>query len=132
VLPVTAAILKQKNRTAQIAFLTVSGLLLARYLSEFPLGAYTAGSQFTGGRTLAKTLREKAGLAPARIGVSPDAEPIMNYYRTRYRLGNWQLTEHQPVTGIYDYYVLTPADAALIVRRHLRVLYRDSGLTLAQ
>ena len=131
-LPVTAAILKGKRRTAQIAFLTLSGLLLARYLSEFPLGAYTAGRQFAGGRILAKTLREKVGLAPARIGFSPDAEPIMNYYRTRYRQGNWQLTERQPVTGSYDYYVLTPADAALIERRHLHVLYRDSGLTLAQ
>ncbi len=132
VLPVTAAILKKKNRTAQIAFLTLSGLLLARYLSEFPIGAYTAGRQFAGGRILAKTLREKVGPTPARIGFSPDAEPIMNYYRTRYRQGNWQLTERQPVTGIYDYYVLTSADAPLIGQRHLHVLYRDSGLTLAQ
>ena len=81
---------------------------------------------------LAKTLREKVGLAAARIGFSPDAEPIMNYYRTRYRQGNWQLTERQPITGSYDYYVLTPTDAPLIEQRHLHVLYRDAGLTLAQ
>ena len=56
----------------------------------------------------------------------------MNYYRTRYRQGNWQLTEQQPLAGTYDYYVLTPADAALIEQRHLHVLYRDAGLTLAQ
>ena len=132
VLSVTAAILKRRNRAAQIAFLSLSVLILARYLSEFPLGAYTAGKQFAGGRTLAKTLREKVGPSSARIGASPDAEPIMNYYRTRYRQGNWQLTEHQPLAGSYDYYVLTPADAPLIEQHHLHVLYRDAGLTLAQ
>jgi hypothetical protein len=132
VLPVTAAILKGKNKTVQIAFLSFSAVLLARYLSEFPIGTYTAGKQFSGGRILAKTLREKLGSGSARIGVSPDAEPIMNYYRTRYRQGNWQLSERQPLTGSYDYYVLTPADAPLIERRHLHVLYQDAGLTLAQ
>jgi hypothetical protein len=132
VLPVTADILKGKNKAAQIAFLTLSGLLLVRYLAEFPIGPYSAGSQFAGGRMLAKTLRDKIGPAPARIGVSPDAEAIMNYYRTRYRQGNWQLTERQPNTASYDYYVLTPTDAPLIEQRHLRVLYRDAGLTLAR
>ena len=44
VLPVTAAILKGHNKTAQIAFLALSAVLLARYLSEFPFGMYAAGS----------------------------------------------------------------------------------------
>jgi len=132
VLPVTASILKRKNKAAQIAFLFLSALLLARYLSEFPIGAYTAGRQFSGGGTLAKTLRAKVGLGPARIGVSPDVEPVMNYYRTRYRQNNWKLTGRQPLAGFYDYYVLTRADAPLIEQRHLHVLYRDGGLTLAQ
>ena len=87
VLPVTAAILKGKNKAAQIAFLSLSALLLARYLSEFPIGAYTVGKQFSGGRTLVKALREKVGRGSVRIGASLDAEPIMTYYRTRYRQG---------------------------------------------
>jgi uncharacterized membrane protein len=132
VLPVTAGILKGKNKAAQIAFLGLSGLLLVRYVTEFPVGPYSAGSQFGGGRMLAKTLREKVGPAAARIGASPDAEPIMNYYRTRYRQGNWRLTERQLNIASYDYYVLTPGDAALIDQRHLRVLYRNAGLSLAQ
>jgi hypothetical protein len=132
VLPVTAAILKGKNKAAQIAFLALSSVLLARYLSEFPIGAYTVGREFAGGRILAKTLREKVGRGSARIGVSPDVEPIMNYYRTRYRQGNWQFIEGQPFAGSYDYYILTPTDAALIEQRHLHILYRDAGLTLAQ
>jgi hypothetical protein len=44
---------------------------------------------------------------------------------------NWQPIERQPLTGVYDYYVLTPADAALIEQRHLHVMYRDASLTLA-
>ena len=132
VLPVTAAILKGHNKTAQIAFLCVSAVLLARYVSQFPSGMYSAGSQFAGARTLAKTLRAKAGRASVRIGASLAAEPIINYYRARYRQGNWQPIERLPLTGVYDFYVLTPADAALIEQRHLHVLYRDTGLTLAQ
>ena len=132
VLAVTAVILKRSNKAAQIAFLSVSAVLLARYVAEFPFGMYAAGSQFAGARSLAKTLREKAGNANVRIGASLAAEPIVNYYRIRYRQGNWQPIERQPLTGVYDYYVLTPADAALIEQRHLHVLYRDAGLTLAQ
>ena len=132
VLSVTAVILKRPNKAAQIAFLSVSAVLLARYLGEFPFGMYAAGSQFSGARTLAKTLRVKAGNGAVRIGASLAAEPIVNYYRIRYRQGNWQPIERQPLTGFYDYYVLTPADAALIEQRHLHVLYRDTGLTLAQ
>jgi hypothetical protein len=122
----------QKNKAVQIAFLVLCALVVVRYLSIFPLNEYAAGRQFASGRTLAKTLRENAGTAPVRIGASLAAEPIINYYRTRYRQGNWQRIERQPLTGTYDYYVLTPDDAALVDQRHLHVLYHDAGLTLAR
>jgi hypothetical protein len=131
-LSVTTLILKRNSKAAQVAFLAVSGVLLTIYLAEFPFGMYAAGKQFSGGRTLAKTLRTKAGQSAVRIGASPAAEPIVNYYRLRYGQGNWQPVERQPLTGTYDYYVLTPDDAALIEQRHLHVMYRDAGLTLAQ
>jgi hypothetical protein len=129
---VASVILKQYNKAAQIAFLAVSAVLLARYVAEFPFGMYAAGSQFSGARTLAKTLRANTRGASPSIGVSLPAEPIMSYYRTRYRQGNWQPIKREPLTGAYDFYVLTPADAPLIQERHLHVLYRDAGLTLAQ
>jgi uncharacterized membrane protein len=129
---VAVVILKQNSKAAQIVFLAVSTVLLARYVIEFPFGIYAAGRPFTGARTLAKTLRAHTKGASPRIGVSPAAEPIMSYYRTRYRQGNWQPIDRQPPTGVYDFYVLTPADAPLIEERHLHVLYRDAGLTLAQ
>jgi hypothetical protein len=131
-LTVAAAIFKRKNKAAQIAFLTLSALILIRYIAVFPFGAYIEGRQFAGGRTLAKALRENAGTATVRVGASLAAEPVINYYRTRYRQGNWQRIERQPLTGIYDYYVLTADDAALVEQRHLHVLYRDTGLILAR
>ena len=131
VLIVTAVILKRHNKAAQLAFLTVCAVLLARYIAEFPFGMYAAGSQFAGARSLAKALRVQAGGGSPKIGVSLAAEPIMSYYRRRYRQANWQPIERQPLTGVYDFYVLTPADAALIEQRHLHVIYRDAGLTLA-
>ena len=132
ILIVTAWILKQHNKAAQMAFLAVSCVLLARYVAEFPFGMYAAGSQFSGARTLAKTLRVKAKGGSPTIGVSLAAEPIMSYYRTRYRQANWHPIERQPLTGVYDFYVLTPADAFLIEQHRLHVMYRDAGLTLAQ
>ena len=132
VLTVTPVILKWKHKAAQIAFLSVAAVLLARYVTEFPFGMYSAGRQFSGARTLAKTLRGKAGQRAVRIGVSLAAEPILSYYRMRYGQENWQSIDRGPLTGTYDYYVLTPDDAALIEQRHLHVMYRDAGLTLAQ
>src|ERR1035441_5091055 len=129
---VATVILKQHNKAAQIAFLAVSVVLLARYVVEFHFGMYAAGSQFAGARTLTKTLRANARGGSPRIGVSLAAEPIMSYYRTRYRQGRWQPIRREPLTGAYDFYVLTPVDAPLIQERHLHVLYRDAGLTLAQ
>jgi hypothetical protein len=124
--------LKWKHKAAQVAFLVAAAVLLARYAAEFPFGMYSAGRQFSGARTLAKTLRGKAGRGAVRIGVSLGAEPILSYYRMRYGQANWQSIDRGPLTGTYDYYVLTPDDAALIEQRHLHVMYRDAGLTLAQ
>jgi hypothetical protein len=132
VLTVAGGTLKLHSRPAQIAFLSVSGVVLACHLVAFPWEMYASGRQFAGGRSLAKALRRDAGTGPVRIGASLAAEPIVTYYRARYRQGNWQPVERQPLTGSYDYYVLTAADAGLIEQRHLQVLYREGGLTLAQ
>jgi hypothetical protein len=63
--------------------------------------------------------------------VSGDAEPILRYYRWRYRQANW--SEIQPVgSDSFDYYVLTAADAPIVQQRGLKVLYRDAGMVLAK
>lgn len=132
VLSLAYAFLKKNNMPAQIVFVCLAGLLLVRYATLFPYGAYASGASFADARTLAKVLRQKAGNRTVRVGASLSAEPILNYYRVRYRQGNWEPIERKPLGAEYDYYVLTPGDAAVLEERHLHVLYRDSGLTLAQ
>jgi hypothetical protein len=134
---VSSVIMKWNTRAAQIVFLGMSLALVTCYLAVFRLGVYGAGSEFAGARTLAKTLRAQVGQRPVRIGASVAAEPILNYYRTRYRQGNWERIDGKPIQGPqpggpYDYYVLTEADAGLVEQRHLHVLYKDAGLTLAR
>ena len=70
--------------------------------------------------------------ASVEIGASPGLEPILGFYRTRYRLANWEPLRQKPLSGNLDYYVLDAHDAALVSERHLQVLYRNSGLLLAR
>ncbi len=127
----SALFLKQRSKAAQIVWLAVAGVVLVRYAGLFRFGAYAAGEPYSGGRTVAKMLRKTAGTANVRVGVSQDAEPILSYYRLRYRQANWQ-PDAKSVDAPFDYYVLTPRDAALIEQRHLHVIYRDTGFALAQ
>jgi hypothetical protein len=110
--------------------LAIPCLLL--YLVNFPAGAYLDGREFAGSREIAKALRSDAGQRPVRVAASPELEPIVNYYRARYRQGNWTRVEHQPPAAGYDYYVLTAADSSLISDFRLRVLRRSPGIILAR
>ena len=101
------------------------------YAGGFPAGPYLDAVQFEGSRELAKAIRSDAGQRPARIAASLELEPVMNYYRTRYRQGNWERIEPKPPGPGYEYYALTAADAPLIGQLHLRVMRRWPGLILA-
>jgi len=132
VLSITSILVKYRTKTAPLALLICAGLALLCFASQFPFGPYSGGRQVTGGRAVAKALRASAGQAVVRVGVSAEAEAIMNYYKRRYGQGNWQPIERAPFDGSYQYYVLTPADRQVIEQRHLHILYRDAGLALAQ
>ena len=125
-------LLKWKHRAAQIVLHAASFGLIAVYVSAQDIQVYASGEEFAGGRAIAKKLRAQIGTRPARIGVSEAAEPVVNYYRTRLRQGNWERIERRPLTGSYDYYVLAGSDRALVEEGHLHVLYKDAGLILAQ
>ena len=128
---ISAILLNKRSNPVQVGYLVLSGLILLRYASLFPFGAYVACGPYSGGRTVAKMLRKTVGTSNVRVGVSRDAEPILNYYRVRYRQANWQ-PEAKSLDAPYDYYVLTPVDAQLIEQRHLHVIYRDTGFALAR
>ncbi len=70
---VSVIFLKQQRKAAQVAYLVLSGVLLLRYATLFPLGDYAAGEHFSGGRALAKMLRKTTGTVIVRVGVSRDA-----------------------------------------------------------
>ncbi|HXA51737.1 MAG TPA: glycosyltransferase family 39 protein [Candidatus Acidoferrum sp.] len=101
------------------------------YAVNFPTGPYLDGHEFAGSREIAKAIRSDAGQRPVRIAASPELEPIINYYRTRYRQGNWERIEHKAPEPGYEYYVLTTADAGLVAQYHLQPIRRFPGLLLA-
>jgi hypothetical protein len=118
------------RESAEIGFLVVAAFFAVHWLDHVRL-PYRAAGELAGGRDVAKALRADAKIRPVKVGVSGAAEPIMRYYRWRYRQTNWG--EIRPVgDGQFDYYVLTAADAGLVERRGLQVLYRDNGLLLAK
>ena len=87
--------------------------------------------QDTRARSLVQALRRDAAGRHVEIGASPDLEPILTFYGARYRLSNWEPMRHKPLTGNFDYYVLDHHDAALVAERHLQVIYRGVGQTIA-
>lgn len=101
------------------------------YAVNLPTGPYLDGQEFTGSREIAKAIRRDAGQRRVRIAASPELEPIVNYYRTRYRQGNWERIGHKTPEPGYEYYVLTTADAGLVAQFHLQTIRRFPGLLLA-
>ena len=124
-----ALLVKEKGK-AEIAFVVIAAVCCAHYADHFKL-PYRGEGDLAGGRDVAKVLRADVRGREVRVGVSPSAEPILRYYKWRYRQENWQQIEKLG-GGSFDYYVLTASDAKLVDQRGLKVLYRDSGLVLAK
>lgn len=131
-LVVASLLFKWNHKAAQVVLYTAGILLIGRYLSATDIRTYTGNEQFAGGRALAKALRTAVGPGGINIGASESAEPIINYYRTRLRQGNWERAAHKPPTDRYDYYVLAGPDRSMVEERQLKVVYQDAGLVLAR
>ena len=129
---VSAIVFKWNRKAANIAFQVGAIGLAVVYVSNTGWTSYRGAEEFEGGRNLAKTLRAEVGRRSVRIAVSPSAEPIINYYRTRLRQGNWQRIERKPVERSADYFVLAGPDRSLVGPWGLHVLYKDAGLVLAR
>ena len=125
-----ALVCQLHRKPAKVAFLVLSALCCARYLSEFRLNAYREWPAYANSRSLAKALRADAGKRMVRIGASPQVGPVLNYFRDRYGQGNWGV--EVSLSGPFDYYVFNQQETDLIEQRNLRVIYRDGGLVLAR
>jgi hypothetical protein len=118
------------RENVEVAFVVGAAMCCAHYADHLSL-AYRAAGDMAGGRNLAKALRADAGPRGVRVAVSAPVEPILRYYRWRYRQANW--SEIQRLSGDrLDYYILTAQDLGVVERRGLKVLYRDAGLVLAK
>jgi hypothetical protein len=131
-LTVIAILFKGNLKTAQVVLYAGGILLTGWYLVGRDVRIYAGNEEFAGGRALAKALRSAVGPGGINLGASESAEPIINYYRTRLRQGNWERVPRKPPTDRYDYYVLAGPDRAMVEARQLKVVYRDAGLTLAK
>ena len=90
------------------------------------------GSQAAHLQSALDVLRTSAGAEHIRIGATPSAEPIANFYRAQHRATNWLRVEKDASLEHFDYYLLWAADAGRAGERHLIVLYRDADFLLAQ
>ena len=119
-------------RPLTVPAIGLAALLSVQYLCEFNVRAYSEWWDQSGSRPAMQAIRRDAGSRNIRIGVSDTLEPILNFYRARHHIDNWARVERRPLTENYDYYLLFLRDANLVDRRHLTVLYRDSGLIAAR
>jgi len=129
VLTLTALALLRHSREAVLALST--GCILI-YAVGFPAGGYLEGRDLQGSREIAKALRADAKQRRVRIASSLELEPMMNYYGSRYRQGNWGRVERRVPDPGADYYVLAGSDAPLIDRFQLHVILREPNIILAK
>jgi hypothetical protein len=127
-----ALVCRVNRKPLESAALIMAVLCIAGYLIQFDVRIYGEWPEYAEARTVVKAIRRDAGLRHIRIGASAGMEPVLNYYRARYRLGNWDAVNPQPLTGAYDYYVLSQQDAGLLDQRHLRLVFRGADLFVAQ
>jgi 4-amino-4-deoxy-L-arabinose transferase-like glycosyltransferase len=116
-------------RAAAGLFAVVLG---AQYLTQFTTRVYAEWSGEAESEALVQALIRDAHGRPVAIAASGTEEPVLSFYRVRYRQGNWQMVEGGLPDRHFDYYVLTHDDAALVEKRHLRIIYKDLWLTLAR
>ncbi|HMC60752.1 MAG TPA: hypothetical protein VKJ01_16300, partial [Candidatus Solibacter sp.] len=127
-----ALVCKVNSKPLERVAVVVAALCIAGYLVQFNVRIYGEWPEFAEARSMVKAIRRDAGLRHIRIGASPAIEPVLNYYRARYLLGNWDPVDGRAPAGSYDYYVLSRQDAGLVDQRHLRLVFRDGNLIVAR
>ncbi|MGA3016440.1 MAG: hypothetical protein ABSF62_04915 [Bryobacteraceae bacterium] len=86
-----------------------------------------SSAEVNGVRAAVEVLRRECGTKPIRVGVSAAVAPVLSFYRSRFRLAQWQFSD-----AAADYYVLPESAAGLAGRGQLIVLHRDGGIVLAR
>jgi hypothetical protein len=79
-----------------------------------------------------EVLRADAGVEHIRIGASPSAEPVVNFYRAQHRATTWERAVRDYASQQFDYYLLSTRDSGWLSQRHVLVLHRDADFVLAR
>jgi len=133
----TLAGLALAARTRRRPVLAAAGLfaavIVAQYLAQFTMRIYAEWPGEAESEPLVQALmRDAGGGRPVSIATGGVEEPVLSFYQAMYRQTNWQPVVRGLPERDFDYYVLTPNDAALVEKRHLRIIYKDLTLTLAR
>ena len=100
-------------------------LSLARHTPSVP--PELSSAEVNGVRAAVEALRRECGTKPIRVGTSSAVAPVLSFYRSRFRLASWQLSD-----AAADYYVLPESAAGLAGNGQLIVLYRDGGIVVTR
>jgi hypothetical protein len=100
-------------------------LSLARHAPSVP--PELSSAEVNGVRAAVEALRRECGTKPIRVGTSAAVAPVLSFYRSRFRLASWQLSD-----AAADYYVLPESAAGLAGNGQLIVLYRDGGIVVTR
>jgi hypothetical protein len=84
-------------------------------------------AEMRGVRAAVEVLRRDCGTQPIRVRATAAVAPVLSFYRSRFRLSSWQLSD-----GAADYYVLAETGDGLAGDRQLIVLHRDGGIVVAR
>lgn len=108
-------------------------LLVAQYMVFLQTKHYTEWRYAASVKEVMAILRFRPSAGPLRVAASPFLEPSLNFYRKLWRM-NWMApVRRENPDREATHYILLTEDHGLIVRRSLRVLFRDplSGVVLA-
>jgi uncharacterized membrane protein len=127
-----ALAVRTKRRPLRVAAGLFAAVISAQCLTQFNMRIYAEWVGDGESEPLVQALIRDAGGRPVSIATGGAEEPVLSFYRDRYRQKNWQPVVRGLPDRNFDYYVLTPSDGALVEKRHLRIIYKDLWLTLAR
>ena len=86
-----------------------------------------SSAEVNGVRAAVEVLRGESGGKPIRVAASAAVRPVLSFYRSRFRLVSWQLSD-----AAADYYLLPESGVGLAGYGQLIVVHRDGGIVLAR
>ncbi len=136
-LPASLGTRRRASRLVGGPLWAVGAFTVLIYLLQLPTKVYGEWTYDSSTKDIVNLIRDRQRERPlsrVRVGITWMLEPSINFYRRIYSLDWLAPVERKDPDGDYDYFALLEADAALIKKRGLRVLFHDpaAGVYLAE